>query len=365
MGNSVKEQFAYEKIYSELLNAILSGELPAGSMLPPETQLAEQYGVSRITSRRALNMLAQGGYVVRHPGKGTQVVEEPKKVKTIGLVLATFGELFGTGFVKGVFRGAGQKGYLVIMQTDYFLGTHEEKRIQELLTAGVKGIINVPLYESGRYNEFYETLTQKLPVVFADRELVGMDVPVICTDNMASTKMLCYKLYELGHRNIAFVSSNSKSTAVQERLYGYREFCGTVGIPEKGRVEYTKVRSVLPGMHRDDVAKWDIEELCILLKEKRHITAIVAHTHEVALLVCEAIRRLGKTVPEDYSVACFDSPDSTAQRSQFSHIRQDELTMGMKAVECLIKMIEGQPVEQKTYVSGIYVDGNSTGKPRF
>ena len=47
-----------------------------GSKLPSEKELMEQYNVSRITSKKALEMLADRNIIVRMPGKGSFVLEE-------------------------------------------------------------------------------------------------------------------------------------------------------------------------------------------------------------------------------------------------------------------------------------------------
>ena len=48
----------YKKIYDDLLEAIEKGIYSPGSKLPSEKELMEQYNVSRITSKKALEMLA-------------------------------------------------------------------------------------------------------------------------------------------------------------------------------------------------------------------------------------------------------------------------------------------------------------------
>lgn len=61
----------YKKIYDDLLEAIEKGIYSPGSKLPSEKELMEQYNVSRITSKKALEMLADQNIIVRMPGKGS------------------------------------------------------------------------------------------------------------------------------------------------------------------------------------------------------------------------------------------------------------------------------------------------------
>lgn len=63
----------HEQVRQDLLDRILSGEYKYGDRLPPEDELCEHYGVSRITVRRAVSELAAQFIVVRRRGVGTEV----------------------------------------------------------------------------------------------------------------------------------------------------------------------------------------------------------------------------------------------------------------------------------------------------
>lgn len=358
----MEKHFAYEKIYGDLLADISSDKLPAGTMLPSELELASRYQVSRITSRRALTMLADEGYIIRRPGVGSEVLCRKKQVRTIGLAMAGIDPMFGMDFIRGVLQEARNQGYLVICQIGYFLTGHEEQHVQELAAAGVQGIIIIPLYEAMHCSDTFIGLTKKVPMVFADREIVGLDVPLVCTDNMMATEKLCRRLYDQGHRKIAFISSSTNSTAVGQRYKGYRLFCEKMGINGGRPVAFTDVRSILPGMNRQNVRSRDVSELVRFLRENHSVTAIVAHTYQVGKLVCDAIRQLGYQVPQDYSVVCFDAPKRVEEEEWFSHIRQDEFTIGVRAVQCLVRRIEGDAVPHMTYVDSEYVEGKSCAR---
>jgi GntR family transcriptional regulator len=64
-------------VRSELKQLIISGQAPVGSRLPSEADLCDQYNVSRITLREAVQGLVQEGYVVRRQGSGTYVTRRP------------------------------------------------------------------------------------------------------------------------------------------------------------------------------------------------------------------------------------------------------------------------------------------------
>lgn len=68
----------YIQIDEELRGQIESGELGSLAQVPSETDLAEHFGVSRMTARKALDRLVADGMLFRQPGKGTFVA--PTKI---------------------------------------------------------------------------------------------------------------------------------------------------------------------------------------------------------------------------------------------------------------------------------------------
>ena len=65
----------FSQVEKSLNSAIASGKFLPGSRIPTEPELAEIYGVSRITIRRASDELCQHGILVKRQGKGTFVRE--------------------------------------------------------------------------------------------------------------------------------------------------------------------------------------------------------------------------------------------------------------------------------------------------
>ncbi|GMA64467.1 GntR family transcriptional regulator [Alicyclobacillus fastidiosus] len=71
----------YLQIYEDILRRIQSGDWPPGTQLPSETVLAREYQTTRVTVRRALQLLKQehvltsrqgvGRFVAQHPGTAT------------------------------------------------------------------------------------------------------------------------------------------------------------------------------------------------------------------------------------------------------------------------------------------------------
>jgi GntR family transcriptional regulator len=86
----------YYQIQTHLLKAIRSGQLNAGDALPSEEELSRVYGVSRMTSRHALQSLTSQGFASRHRGRGTFVIL-PKVEKDIAHLSGFTAEMLALG----------------------------------------------------------------------------------------------------------------------------------------------------------------------------------------------------------------------------------------------------------------------------
>ncbi|MEM9141147.1 MAG: GntR family transcriptional regulator, partial [Pseudomonadota bacterium] len=58
-------------VYLSLREEMSNGSLPAGSRLPGENRLAQNFDVSRVTVRKALEALALHGWIEKRLGAGS------------------------------------------------------------------------------------------------------------------------------------------------------------------------------------------------------------------------------------------------------------------------------------------------------
>ena len=63
----------YQQIYEDIKSAIKDGVYKVDEKIPSEAELSEEYGVSRITVRRAIEDLCADGYLTKMQGRGTFV----------------------------------------------------------------------------------------------------------------------------------------------------------------------------------------------------------------------------------------------------------------------------------------------------
>ena len=91
----------WAQIEERLAERIEGGHLAVGERLPPERELAEWLGVSRMTVRQALGVLAARGLVERGVGRGTFVRAPGKVVHDLGGLLGFTEQLGRQGIAAG------------------------------------------------------------------------------------------------------------------------------------------------------------------------------------------------------------------------------------------------------------------------
>jgi GntR family transcriptional regulator len=86
----------WDRVRQSLADEVERGALPPGSRVPSERALSERLGVSRVTVRRALAALEQGGVIETSPGLGRfvrmrQVEEPPNELVSFSRMAASLG----------------------------------------------------------------------------------------------------------------------------------------------------------------------------------------------------------------------------------------------------------------------------------
>src|SRR5205085_8312652 len=69
----------YAQIANAIRQRVARGQWPKGHQLPTNDELAHEFGVSRVTIRQAVDLLARDGLIEAQQGRGTFVTGKPVK----------------------------------------------------------------------------------------------------------------------------------------------------------------------------------------------------------------------------------------------------------------------------------------------
>ncbi len=106
----------YMTIYEDLKQKIAQGEYEAGDQLPDEKTLCQVYGCSRMTVKKALDMLVEEGMLYRRQGQGSFVLGKMQSDDTIEIA-----ERDLSGFTKS----ANGKGSTKVLHFGLIFATRE------------------------------------------------------------------------------------------------------------------------------------------------------------------------------------------------------------------------------------------------
>jgi GntR family transcriptional regulator len=87
----------YFQLYDILYKQIKDGVYKPGDLLPTENELIEQYGISRVTVRKAMDLLLHDDLIAKRRGYGT-FVKSPKVEQTLNKVLHFSNEMEKRGY---------------------------------------------------------------------------------------------------------------------------------------------------------------------------------------------------------------------------------------------------------------------------
>lgn len=364
----------YRQVYDALRGRILEGRYAVGDKLPSEAELSEEYSVSSITVKRALDLLRTDGLIVRRPRLGTFVTSAtptgtanaatpaPRTRPLIGCVVTNFDDTFGSRVVEGLLSGAGVDDPVVLMRS---MGDHdlEDASIRSLIESGISGLVLQPSSSEFIPPAALELVTKRFPLVILDRVFDGIPVSAVRSDNLAGAMAATGHLFELGHQAVGFLSAASHVSSSEERRNGWVHAHAAFHHTLDETAELRTLDSTIPGSTTS--AEQDIERLQDFVSAHPHVTAYLAGEYNIALMLREACRRLGLSIPDDISVVCFDHPDAAfdAGLFRFTHVRQQQTAIGERAIEAVRAQIAAPGSIERVLLPTELVEGASTAAP--
>ncbi len=321
-----------------LRDAIAAGQFP-GDRLPTEVELADQFGVSRETVRRACEALQQQGLLVKFRRKGTftrfpglSLEVKPADSTLLAFLQADYQDAQGheeavtqatSGLLtQGAVVEAGAAGFdLVVRRAGQAQMGAAFRRLSQ--STRLRGVI----FASYGEDKLLRRVTELgLPAVLLDHDLHVPRVGSVRDDSFAGACEAVRFLAELGHRRIAFALWH-RTDLNPWRLNGYRQGMRDAGLPRRRAWE-------LSAELTEAGARGVVAALAELSPRP---TALLCFNNTLARLVIDEARRSGLAIPGNLSVmGCGgeEVPGLTCQQADWFH-------MGRLAVQVWLRALAG------------------------
>ncbi|MEK5418552.1 GntR family transcriptional regulator [Paenibacillus sp. FSL L8-0708] len=357
----------YEQVKEGIIEIIVEKGLAPHDPIPSEGQLAEQFDVSRMTSKMAIQALEEEGILYRLPRRGTFVADintgalqynatrsgkEPLKNKAkqlISLILPMIDDFTGN-ILHSVEQSCSQHGYHLVVKLSEDL-ENEEQILQEMSASpDVAGIILFPRGRKVCGEQLMKLRLAKYPIVILDRSFKEIDFDCVLHDHYLAAYQITQYLIDHGHTRIGFLTNQMDvARSREERYQGYIQALvdSHVGIYTKliHSVEETNGMMKRVNLSEDPV----IEVLMDYLKNSSDMTAVCCTEDILAIKLVYAAEKLGIRIPQDLSVTGFtDNKVIDMYPLPLTTVKQPTDLFGESAMDLLMGRLENPDLPLKT-----------------
>jgi len=171
------------------------------------------------------------------------------------------------------------------------------------------------------------------PFILVNNKKYSKKINFVDSQNIKGASIAVKYLYDLGHRDIAFVAGSMDETNGKDRLKGYKNTVKSLGL------KYCN-EWIVYGDFNKEKAYQESEKL---LKGKKRPTAIFCADDYMAIGVMERIKEEGLTIPDDIAIVGFDDIELAAYvKPTLTTIRQPIYELGKTAAQVLLNLIKGK-----------------------
>ncbi len=303
----------------------------------------EQFKLSKVTCERIHQVIKKYNY---QPNIHARAINE-RRTHLVGLVISNLETSFFARFVRAVDRELMRYDcHMVFSESDNNLNT-EQEAIRHMTQIGVDGFIIAPTYTNAM-----------VPVVYSDDVFGGKPVqyvlysaptiPVISTDHALGCQMVFERLWQSGHRRIAYLGP--VVTTRGQNFWGERYDLFNAFFMEHGL-------SVQPFSQPER-----------LLSEIQHFTAVFCYSDLEACRLLFLLQRHQIRVPEEVSIVGYGRLEEIASfvRPTIATVQEGKESLGALAVQQLLKKISDPKFELplKSYIAPEFIPGETIGPAR-
>jgi LacI family transcriptional regulator len=309
--------------------------MPSPRSVPRITDVAALAGVSTSTASKALNDTGQLREETRQRVRraAEQLAFTPDnrgralstgRSYTVGLMTTDSSGRFSIPIMLGAedALSAGEMALVLCDTRDDPL--REQHYLRSLVSRRVDGII-----VTGRRTEPREPIDAPIPVVYAfSASTDPRDTSVIVDDHGGAASTVRHVL-SLGRRRIAHVTGPASHRSAISRAAATVEAAAGALVGEP--------------MHGEWSERWGRHAVDVLLRSETEIDAITCGSDQIARGVCDRLRELGRSVPDDIAVTGYDnwSVMALASRPPLTTVDLALEELGRRTAQLLLDAIAG------------------------
>ncbi|MEW5815516.1 MAG: LacI family DNA-binding transcriptional regulator [Spirochaetota bacterium] len=310
------------------------------------TDIAKRAGVSNTTVSRVLNdkpdvdgntrarilqIIQEAGYV-RNPAARGLIAG---KTNLIGFLVPSLHRPWTIEIIRGVAEGIEDTSYELVLYTTTLMEKSRELFGRALSNGLTDGLL-VMLPPDGK--QYLSSLFDRgFPIVLIDDRVSFPKLPTVMASSKEGAHQATRHLINLGHQTIGFIAGPMEFACCCDRLEGYKLALAEAHIDFSPKL----------------VAHGDFSEASGVAQMEAWLdsadvspSAVFASSDEMAFGAMKVITSRGMKIPNDVSIVGFDDiPFAAWTVPPLTTVRQPLHDIGRKAVEMLIRQIEGESLD--------------------
>ncbi|MFF3503350.1 substrate-binding domain-containing protein [Streptomyces sp. NPDC003247] len=307
--------------------------------------LVNQLGVTAVTVRRDVTLLADRGLVQRvhggialphrvqaqQPRESTPGAYGPMTPRAlVGMVVPSM-EYYWPPVIQGAHTAvAAADGRLIMRASRWDDAVEDRRQVSSLLERGVQALLVAPATEGDVGRELLRWFKSlHLPVILVERrpppELATLALDSATTAHAVGAGLAVRHLVTLGHRRISLITTRQSPTSKALRA-GWQDAIETLGLPSHDGLDLEVPSYGDPG--------W-AEAYTDVLKHVRAagVRAMLVHSDREAIGLSEQARELALTVPDDLAIVTYDDEIGAASDPALTAVRPQKHRLGMLAAQ--------------------------------
>jgi DNA-binding LacI/PurR family transcriptional regulator len=339
------KQYLYRLVYANLKK----GELK----IPSENLIAQQFNVSRITSKRAINDLVEEGFLIRKRGSGTfinadidekllsdlaQCGDTPaiqptvKSKKTVALIVPDIKSKYMLNLVDGVQSLAMKNDWNVILAVTMYDQTLEETLIIKLLSSA-NALIIFPVKKRTYNQEILKLSLRQFPLAVIDNVLHGVETSTITSNNRKAAYNATKHFLKKGKKHIGIISQPFESAiSLLERYKGYEEALTDSNIP-------IYKNYILDNF--EHYGQTSFQKIADFINENKNIDSLIAFNYELGIKAINVSQASNIRLTNN-DIIVFDEEFSEIYnllKIKIKYIQQDSYKIGETAFQVILDQI--------------------------
>lgn len=283
--------------------------------------------VSPKLTQRVLKAVERMGYTPNGIARSLR----QKHSNMVGLIVPSNSNPFFAEIAEGVEDAGFQAGYSVILCNSNGSPERETTYLDLMWSKRVDGIIMIS--DIADPNTLRSLVKRGMPMVRIGREPTDdLAMDTIRIDNQRVGYIATRHLIELGHREIACITSPDPQSSGYQRLYGYKQALEEAGLNYRPEL-------LQPGNYRIDGGE---SAASALLEQNHPFSAVLACNDATAIGAMRHFRRNGLLVPDAISVIGVDDITLASYVDPpLTTVAVPKCSMGVQALNFLVERITG------------------------